>query len=112
MGASTVGVQVDGSPEFSFCTRPVPGKELGVSQCGVSFGQRFVKLQRFGGRRLGHGKSLARRRKGSSSTESDVGVSQAGVCQGITGVYVDGLLEVLDTPLIPLGRGLFLVLMP
>ncbi len=107
MGESIVGVQLDASPEFSLCFWPVPiGKETGISQTGVSFAERFVKFQRPGGRRLRLGQSLAGRRISGSASEPGIGGRQTGVSQSIGWVFVDRLLEILDTLLIPCGCGL------
>jgi hypothetical protein len=99
MGDSAVGVQLDGLPEYSFCTCPIPvGKELGIPQSVVSFGQRFVRLQRLGGRRLRLRQGLAGRRMGCCATGPAVAVSQTRVCQCIAGVYVDRVLEISEDP--------------
>ena len=76
----------------------------------MSFGQRFVNLQCPGGRGLGLRQSLARRRRGCSATKPAIAVSQTGVGQGISRIFVDRLLEILDTFLVPVGGGLIFVI--
>src|SRR4029450_2237457 len=96
MSIGVVGIQIDGSPDSSFCGCTVP-VVIQVDEClgGVSLSQRIVKLEGLRYCLLCPGKGFP----GGEICVPRLGkaaVSPPVVGQGVTRIFVNSLLEVLD----------------
>src|SRR6266849_10469128 len=98
MGTRVIGIQLQGALKFPTAARPIPViQELHFRKSSMGLAEAVVDLQRLGRCRLRAGKGLTGRDiRHAEGAQRDVSISESGISEGIAGVPVNGLLEILD----------------